>query len=116
MWAAAEGVRQCALLEWMISLAKRLPLLDINGQVITSEGSFDGWMGGPPQRYAFLGSEFQGGFVRMDSQPRVSASSVGRPRIMNMLVARDVLGIGLEFVWLHPALLQQGGTCHLQEC
>ena len=37
MWAAAEGDRQCALLEWMISLARTLPLLDINGQVITSE-------------------------------------------------------------------------------
>ena len=42
MWAAAEGDRQCALLKWMISLARTLPLLD--GQVITSEEALTvGW-------------------------------------------------------------------------
>ena len=129
MWAAAEGDRQCALLEWMISLARTLPLLDINGQVITSEEALTvGWE--VLHNAMRSGSEFQGGFVRMDSQPRVSTSSVGcpfqrqgprthhehgerqgRPRRRFGICVRPI-DHGLTMT-LHPALLQ-GGTRQLQ--
>ena len=45
MCAAAKGDRQCGL-EWMISRARTLPRLKINGQDVTSEEALTvGWGG-----------------------------------------------------------------------
>ena len=107
MWAAAEGDRQCALLEWMISLARTLPLLDINGQVITSEEALTvGWevLHNAMRSWGVNSREDLSEWIHNQGypRPRWGAHFSGRvqERIMNMAIARDVRGVGLESVFV----------------
>ena len=88
-------------------MARTLPLLDINGQVITSEEALTvGWevLHNAMRSWGVNSREDLSEWKHNQGYPRPwwGAHFRGRvqERIMNMVIARDVRGVGLESVFV----------------
>ena len=108
MWSAAEGNRQCAMLEWLVSRAEQLPPMNFCGeQVPGREVATMGWevlhnamrSWGIESREGLSEWIHQQGFPR----PRWGGHFSGRvqERILNLVIARDVRGTALESLYVH---------------
>ena len=118
MWAAAEGDNQCALLEWVSSVAERLPPVQtFRGELTGREVAQAGWraLHGVLRSWGVTSREDLSEWIHNQGfrQPRWGAHFSGRvqERMLNMAIVEDANVALLESLFVHVAVHSCVASC-----